>query len=264
MFRQTPSLYCGETDTASGGALDSAFKGASVNGAVYNYFYDAFNRRRVKVYPLGNTDEYFYDRGHQLLVDRGDDSASVPPTFYPDDNYVWLGGRPVVVIRGKMNVNYGRLADSVGDCTRNGDAAACGLYFPVTDHIGRPILMLGAQRRVVGTGEYDVFGTVNRVQLHKDTVHPYLNNSSVTVADFTQPRGAPSVTVSMRVLLHQVDVQDAASDFATEYDGDPPAPALDGPYRGYHQGQLRTNWVTPSAGPNRTDRKSTRLNSSHT
>src|SRR5260370_29817037 len=153
--------------------------------------------------------------GHQLLVDRGNNSASAPPTSYPDGNYGWLGGRPVVLIRGKMNVKYGRLADSVGDCTRNGDPAACGLYFPVTDHIGKPILMLDAQRRVVGTGEYDVFGAVNRVQLHKDTVHPYLNNSNATVADLTQARGAPSLTVSMRVLLHQVDVQDAASDFAT-------------------------------------------------
>ncbi len=33
-----------------------------------------------------------------------------------------------------------------------------------------------------GTGEYDLFGYVNRVQMHKDTVHPYPNNSNATVA----------------------------------------------------------------------------------
>jgi len=238
----------GETDGSSGGALDTVFKGVSVNGAAYNYFYDALNRRRMKVYPLGNTDEYFYDKGHQLLVDQGNDSANAAPTFHPDDNYVWLGGRPIVVIRGKTDLNFGRLVDSTGGCTRNGDSAACGFYFPVSDHIGKPILMVDAQRRVVGTGEYDPFGYVNRVQLHKDTVHPYPNNYSATVADFAQARAAPSLTVSMRVLFHALDVQDGTTDYATMYDGDPPGQALDGPYRGYHQGQLWTNWVTPSAG----------------
>jgi len=242
------SFAYGETDGTSGGALDTVFKGVSVNGAVYNYFYDALNRRRMKVYPLGNTDEYFYDMGHQLLLDQGNDSANAAPTFHPDDNYVWLGGRPIVVIRGKTDLNFGRLADSAGDCTRNWEPAACGFYFPVTDHIGKPILMLDAQRRVVGTGEYDPFGYVNRVQLHKDTVHPYPNNYNAAVADFVQARGAPSLTVSMRVLLHQLDVQDASTDSLTVYEGDPPGQALDGPYRGYHQGQLWTNWVTPSAG----------------
>jgi len=242
------SFAYGETDGSSGGALDTVFKGVSVNGAAYNYFYDALNRRRMKVYPLGNTDEFFYDMGHQLLVDQGNDSASAAATFHPDDNYVWLGGRPLIVIRGKTDLNFGRLADSTGDCTRNGEPAVCGFYFPITDHVGKPILMLDAQRQVVGTGEYDPFGYVNRVQLHKDTVHPYPNNANATVADFTQARGAPSLSVSMRVLLHQVDVQDASTDYATVYDGDPPGTALDGPYRGYHRGQVWTNWVTPSAG----------------
>jgi hypothetical protein len=41
----------GETDSSSNGALDTVLKSVSVNGAVYNYFYDAFNRRRLKAYP---------------------------------------------------------------------------------------------------------------------------------------------------------------------------------------------------------------------
>ncbi len=241
------SFTYAEAQAASGGAQDSVFKAVSVNGPLYNYFYDAFRRRRVKVYPLGNTDEYFHDLGHQLLVDQGNDSTSTA-NFHPDDNYVWLGGRPVVLIRGRMDPLWSRQADGTSDCTRNGELAACGFYFPVTDHIGKPILMLDAQARVAGTGEYDVFGYVNRVQLHKDTLHPYPTNYSATVADFTQPRAAPLLNVSFRVLFHQVDVQDAPADFAMVWYGDPDGGQLDGPYRGYHRGQVWTNSVTPDGG----------------
>ncbi len=170
---QTPAysinLSYGETDTASHGALDTVFKGVGVNGMAYDYFYDAQNRRRLKVYPLGATDEFFYGMGHQMLVDQGNDSSAAP-SFYPDDDYIWLGGRPVVLIRGKLDTSWNRQADSTGDCTRNGDAAACGFYFPVTDHVGKPVLMLDSQRRVAGTGEFDVsqpgqFGQGNAASL---------------------------------------------------------------------------------------------------
>src|SRR6266851_120366 len=66
--------------------------------------------------------------------------------------------------------------------------------------------------------------------------------------DFTQPRAAPLLNVSFRVLFHQVDVQDAPADFAMVWDGDPDGGQLDGPYRGYHRGQVWTNSVTPDGG----------------
>ena len=228
------------------GALDTVFKGVGVNGMAYDYFYDAQNRRRLKVYPLGPTDEFFYDMGHQMLVDQGNDSSATP-SFYPDDDYIWLAGRPVVLIRGKLDTSWTRQADSTGDCTRNGEPALCGFYFPVTDHIGKPVLMLDSQRRVAGTGEFDVFGQVNRVSLDKETPHPYPNNYSGTLADFTQPKGSSSVAVRMRVLLHQLDAEDNSLDQLIIKDGDTQS-VLDGPYGGYHKGQLWTAWVEPLNG----------------
>src|SRR5579863_4878500 len=49
-----------------------------------------------------NRTKYFYDLGHELLEDRGSLSASTPPSTGPDpeDDYVWLGGRPVALVRG--------------------------------------------------------------------------------------------------------------------------------------------------------------------
>ena len=84
----------GGTASGTNGALDTVFKSVSVNGAVYNYYYDALNRRRLKVYPAGPKDEAFHDTTNQLLVDQGNDAVLTPTTF-PVDEYVWLGGRPV-------------------------------------------------------------------------------------------------------------------------------------------------------------------------
>jgi uncharacterized protein RhaS with RHS repeats len=81
----------GETDSSSNGALDTVLKSVSVNGAVYNYFYDAFNRRRLKVYPTGNKDEFFHSMVDELMVDRGLSSVTTP-TALPIDECVWLGG----------------------------------------------------------------------------------------------------------------------------------------------------------------------------
>jgi RHS repeat-associated protein len=50
--------------------LWGVYNSVSVNGAVYQYVYDAVGRRRLKVYPTGTTDEFFYDQD-QLIEDRG-------------------------------------------------------------------------------------------------------------------------------------------------------------------------------------------------
>jgi RHS repeat-associated protein len=201
----------GESDGSSNGALDSVLKSATVNGAVYNYFYDALNRRRIKVYPTGYTDEFFHSQSDQLIVDRGLSAVSTP-TALPIDEYVWLGGRPVVLIRGQLSTSYARQSDATASCPRNGDAAACGFYFPITDHIGKPVLMLDAHRRVAGIGEYDPFGQLNRVTLDAESAHPYdpATMTTTTLADFTQPIGGtanPSTTVAMRVLFHLVGIE---------------------------------------------------------
>ena len=51
----------------------------------YSYYYDAFGRRRAKATPLSTKDEYFYDLG------------------VAEDDYIWLGGRPVLIVRGKFS-----------------------------------------------------------------------------------------------------------------------------------------------------------------
>ena len=242
----------GDMGAASNSALDTVFKAVSVNGAVYNYYYDAFNRRRLKMYPAGPMDEAFYDLANELLVDQGNDSVT-SPSWYPTDEYVWLGRRPVIVVRSKFNASWVRQADLTGDCTRNADAAPCGFYFPVTDTIEKPVLMLDSLRRVTGAADYDIFGLPNRVSLDKETAHPYANNTNITLADFIQPLGGtanPSSQVRLRVVFDVVDTEGPTGNPADYFylkDPDGGA-ALTGHFGGPHVGQLWTAWVVPSAG----------------
>jgi hypothetical protein len=65
MQKNGPNLSTGTpastTSYASGpdasGANETVFKAVTVQGAAYNYFYDAMNRRRYKSYPMGTADE---------------------------------------------------------------------------------------------------------------------------------------------------------------------------------------------------------------
>ena len=246
------SFASGGNGSGTNGALDTVFKSVSVNGAVYNYYYDALNRRRLKVYPAGPKDEFFHDTVNELLVDQGND-AVLSPTVYPVDEYVWLGGRPVMLVRSKLSTTWARQTDSTGDCTRNGDPAACGFYFPVTDLIGKPVVMLDASRKLSGAAEYDVFGFPNRVSLDKETAHPYPNNSNLTLADFTQPISGtanPSTQVRIRAIFDLIDTEGPVATpadyvFLKDPDG---GVALTANIGGPHRGQVWSPWVTPSAG----------------
>jgi RHS repeat-associated protein len=246
------SFASGDIGAGTHGALDSVFKSVSISGAVYNYYYDAFNRRRLKVYPAGPMDEAFHDTANDLLVDQGNDGV-VAPTAHPTDEYVWLGGHPIMVIRSKLSTAWARFADSTGDCTRNGDAAPCGFYFPVTDRLGKPVLMLDASRRVTGAAEYDVFGFPNRVSLNKETAHPYANSANLTLADFTQAIGGtanPSTRVRLRAIFDVVDTEGPVAtpaDYVFLKDPDGGA-ALTSHIGGPHRGQVWSPWVMPSAG----------------
>lgn len=241
----------GDLGGGSDGALDTVFKAVSVNGAIYNYYYDASNRRRLKVYPAGPMDEAFQS-ATELLVDQGNDSVT-SPTWYPTDEYIWLGHRPVILIRSKFNTSWARQADSAGDCTRNAEAAPCGFYFPVTDAIGKPVVMLDASRKVTGASDYDVFGYPNRVSLDKETAHPYANNTNITLADFIQPLGSasnPSINVRIRVIFDMIDTEGPANNpadyvFLKDPDG---GAALTSHIGGPHLGQVWSPWVVPSAG----------------
>ncbi|MFP2926780.1 RHS repeat-associated core domain-containing protein [Pyxidicoccus sp. 3LG] len=233
-------------------ASDTVFKSVLVNGVAYNYFFDAFNRRRLKVYPTGASDEYFHDVSNQLLSDRGNESL-FGGSGHVEDDYVWLDGRPVVLVRGRFDAAWARQSDASTNCGRNGESAACGLYFVVTDHIGKPVLMLNGAYQVTGAADYEPFGHVNRVALSAGTANPYGNGLNATLADFTQPVGGtanPGTALRVRVLLGAVDTESNAGtplDFVKLKDGSSGV-ELSSAIGGHLAGQMWTPWVQPSAG----------------
>ena len=93
-------------------AADEVFRSATVNGAAYEYFRDALGRRRAKIYPTGAKDEYFYGPANELLSDVGVGDVSAIAGPYAADDYVWLGRRPVAMVRGRLDEAGRRLSDS--------------------------------------------------------------------------------------------------------------------------------------------------------
>lgn len=188
----TPGYFYGE---------DGLFRTLSIGGATYSYGYDAHWRRVLKQYPSGATDEYFYDLGHQLLDDRGSNHVTVSVDSWPIDSYVWLDGRPVVQVRSKIANNWILTNDVFGaDCMRNDESQACGFYFPVTDHLGAPVLMLDWEGRVTGTSEYEAFGYPNRGALSATTgSQPYSANVNTVLGSFQVANGASGTKTDVRV-----------------------------------------------------------------
>ncbi|WNG48195.1 RHS repeat-associated core domain-containing protein [Archangium minus] len=228
-----------------GVATETVFRAVEVNGVFYNYYYDALGRRRLKSYPGGSSDEYFHDLSNQMLVDRGSSSIRTPVAHHTQDDYVWLDGRPVVMVRGKLNTTWGRLSDASADCSRNGEASACGVFFPVTDHIGKPVLLLDGAGLVAGAVDHEPFGQANRVSLGVETEHPLQSmGKAYTLANLRQPASA-STQVKMRVLFHLVDTQGVGN--VRLFDGTT-GTALSESIDGSGQGYFWSNWVQTSAG----------------
>ncbi|MBI3182441.1 MAG: RHS repeat-associated core domain-containing protein, partial [Myxococcales bacterium] len=233
---------------ATQSTIETVFKAANVNGGWYNYFYDAFGRRRKKVDPVNADVEFFYDLGKQPLEDRG---ALVGGTYRPIDEYVWLDGRPVAFIRGKFDQNWNRLDDLSGDCARPGETSVnCSIYTLISDHIGKPVLAIDYNALIAGTGEHDPFGHPNRVQQWGESAHPYPATPSETwLADFIQP--TLGMRMDVRVRLSFMDTENCGSTYfdpTNVKNGDTLA-VLAGPYGGYHKGDTWTSWVgAPTSG----------------
>jgi RHS repeat-associated protein len=209
LWRHTPSTggafqLLFTAGPSSSGASDTVFKAVDVHGLTFNYFYDAEGRRRLKDGPTGIKDEYFYDMGHLLLVDQGNASL-LAAAEHPLDEYVWLDGRPVALIRGKLSASWAHLSDSTADCARDGEAASCGIRHLVTDYLGKPVLMLDGQGRVAGTGEYNPFGHVNRVSVDHETPHPYYGHSGSFGGVMKQPV-PPGTSLRQRFLFDSLDL----------------------------------------------------------
>lgn len=72
------------------GASETVFRAIGVNGSYYNYYYDGQTRRRLKAYPAGDPDEFFYDPSNQMLEDQGNLAQvyNIGETHYhPVDDY---------------------------------------------------------------------------------------------------------------------------------------------------------------------------------
>lgn len=163
---------------------DTVHRSVNINGFVYEYVYDAMSRRRMKRYPTTLLDEYFYNTGGTMFVDRG--NSSVFGGHWVADDYLWLDGKAVAFIRGAFNSSYARVQDEQGDCARNDEASVCGLYFVVNDYLPKPVLTLDSQARITGVGEYDPFGRVNQVDKWAETPHPYKEFLNPTIPSWYQ------------------------------------------------------------------------------
>lgn len=168
----------------------------------YNYRYDAFNRRRMKTYPFDSEEEFFYDSGQQLLSQRSGNVVGTPTEWTVDD-YIWLDGKPVAMVRGSFSTSYARNLDTKAACNRFGEAGACGVYDVVNDYLPKPVLMLHALTgKVANVALYDDFGHANRVPVIAGTGLPA---GSTMVADVQLPAGSLT-RYSARMLYNYVDL----------------------------------------------------------
>jgi RHS repeat-associated protein len=242
--------YTTDSRGAMGPGSDSAYRFVAVNNGSYLYWYDADNRRRRKDYPLGVSDEYFYDRRHSMLEDRGNVSSSTGAPF-PIDEYIWLGDRPVAMFKSQFNSSWVRQADSVGVCTRNGVPAACGVYFFVADHLGKPLVTLDSSRRIAGVAEYEPFGHINRVdvsgQANSETQHPYLD--SLTPVTLDMPQHAQGMNLNFRAHFPVLDTEQDCNGNVIEgpslSDGNNPATVYE-TLGGFHKGDKYSQWWSPA------------------
>lgn len=200
------SVTTGYAQSSAFAGYDTVFQaavvgGGSYYGGTYSYFYDALNRRRAKTTPWGSTDEYFYDLGHQLLSDRGTDNIGGSPVEYPEDDYIWVGGRPVVIIRNRFTPTWGRYQEQYEVCRRNGQDSVCSTHYPVADYLGKPVVVLNSINGTAGIGRYEGFGMVNRREARYATTHN-VNSATATVMTINEDM-PPDFDGVARVLINK-------------------------------------------------------------
>lgn len=203
------------------GGLESVYRSVQNETGFYEYFYDAENRRRIKVYPSGARDEFtFAPSSPRLLTDVGNDDV-LSVQVHPIDDYIWLDNKPVAVLRGRLDAApanaFARLDDFTGDCGRNGSSfsatgqtvgSECGFYFPVSDAQGRIVLVLDQNGAVAGVGEQDPYGAVNQVDVAAGSEHPYAAYSFGELAKFEHlPWAKDATEVRTRLHFFAVDLE---------------------------------------------------------
>ncbi|HZI12068.1 MAG TPA: RHS repeat-associated core domain-containing protein, partial [Myxococcus sp.] len=195
-------LTFGTTLDGSHAALGSVYRSVSDEaGRTWEYFYGASGRRRLKLYPSGAAEELFYDDA-SLLEDWSVTSLLSANADSVRDEYIWLEGRPVVLFKARVSRTGTRVPDFTGTCERHSDDVkpACGVYFPVTDVLGKPVVMLDGAGRVTGVADYDAFGHVNRIPHLAESRHPSLLDGldAVLATTTAVPAGRTGVSVHVR------------------------------------------------------------------
>lgn len=222
-----------------GAGTQGVIRVVSVNGLAFTYFYDGRNRRIQKQYPAGQREQFFYLPGGRLLAERSFESYSNTNNVL--DEYIYLGGRPVMQFRSRYSDAMTRLDDWAASCKRRDEDATCGTYFLVTDHLSRPVYVLNKDFALTGVGEYDPFGHVNRVAGSAETAHPYGTTSSTLVVSAGQPKFAYDINI--RVRFPFVDTENS-TDFAQVTTSSGDTFAVSGP----HAGAKATTWLPTSNG----------------
>lgn len=193
---------------ALGAGLDSVYGSATLTGfsnlaGSYSYLYDAFGRRRAKTTPWSSTDESFHDLGHQLLNDTGGNAVPGQPiTEFPSDDFVWLDGRVVDILRQKFSTAWAPTAEGYYQCNRNGQNSACGDHFPVSDYLGKTVVVLSYWGGTAGIGRYEAFGSVNKRESRAASPHGVSGSTTVMTVNEDMP---PNFDGEARVLLNKSD-----------------------------------------------------------
>jgi RHS repeat-associated protein len=173
-------------------------------------------------------------------------------SYRPIDEYVWLGGRPVMAIRARINTSgFARQDDGVGNCYRLDEMSACSSNFLVTDNVSRPIVTLDRNMKVASVGEYEPFGHVNRVPWFAESAHPYGGTDGGTFDEkwtvVPQPyRGDLETSARVHFMMVDSEACTGAHD-VLQLENASGSTLSATNYSGYHQGDVWTDWVTQPA-----------------
>ncbi|WNG44471.1 RHS repeat-associated core domain-containing protein [Archangium minus] len=197
-------LEFGTALDAPNAALGAVYRSVTDDAArTWEYFYDAQGRRRLKLHPSGAAEESFYD-DTLLLEDWSVTSLVNAEADSVRDEYIWLDGRPVALFKTRVSHAGARVADFTGTCERYSDDVppACGVYFPITDVLGKPVVMLDGAGRVTGVADYDAFGHVNRVSHPAESRHPSVLDGRGMVLATTTAIPAARTGINVHVRAH--------------------------------------------------------------
>ncbi|MDP3500224.1 MAG: RHS repeat-associated core domain-containing protein [Myxococcales bacterium] len=193
---------------------ETVMRTATTAAGTFNYFYDSQNRRIRKQYPNGDVEGFFWGGARELLMETA--PTAIGSGERTMDEYVWLAGRPVLMLRslyGKDEEWLRRQADwaslSEGLCPRRDETGTCRPNAIITDIISKPVATVDSFRRIAGVLEYDPFGRVNRTE-HWGEVSPHPNGAAnpypcVWVASQMNPGGGPLARQG-RINAPRVDV----------------------------------------------------------